>query len=76
MTELSPGEAFRLGWAGLVAAGYTPDQAWQMIRADAKHPAVRAIIAELDRTEDGRAALAWSRDQWAGHGFEPPWESP
>jgi hypothetical protein len=64
-----------LGFAGLLAEGLSPADAWQAIRDDlAAEPAALAVIAELDRDEEGRAALAWSRQQWAAHGLAPPWD--
>ena len=63
-----------LGFAGLLAAGYTPKQAWQMIREQVAEPEVRTIITNLEGTADGRAALAWSRRAWAAHGLPAPWD--
>jgi hypothetical protein len=64
-----------LGFLGLVGAGMTPAEAWQVIHDDlAAEPGAAAILRELDRTADGRKALAWSRQQWAAHGLPPPWE--
>jgi len=63
-----------LGFRGLLAAGYTADEAWAMIRETSALPEVHAIIAELGRSEEGRAALQWSREQWAEHGLVAPWD--
>ena len=64
-----------LGFAGLLQAGLSAEQARERIRADlAAEPGALDIIRDLERTEDGRAALAWSRGQWAAHGLTPPWE--
>jgi hypothetical protein len=63
-----------LGFAGMLAAGVDPHAAWARIHTDAQDPAVQAIIAELRRTPQGRAALAHSRARWAAHGLPPPWE--
>jgi hypothetical protein len=63
-----------LGFAGLLAAGCTPAQAWESCRRSAQDPDVRAIIADLATTPEGRAALDWSRLEWAQHGLRPPWE--
>jgi len=63
-----------LGFAGMLAAGVDPRAAWARIHASAQEPAVQAVIAELARTPDGRAALALSRARWAAHGLPPPWE--
>jgi hypothetical protein len=75
---MSPPGASRddLGFAGLLAAGLTPVEAWAEVRKTTAHPAVRAIIADLASTEDGRAALEFSRQRWARHGLRPPWEDP
>jgi hypothetical protein len=75
---VSPPAASRddLGFAGLLAAGLTPEQAWAEVRSTSTHPAVRAIIADLGSSAEGRAALDWSRQQWARHGLTPPWEDP
>ena len=63
-----------LGFAGMLAAGVDPHAAWARIRATAQDPAVQAIVAELARTPQGRAALAHSRARWAAYGLPPPWE--
>jgi hypothetical protein len=70
--EMPPRE---LGFAGLVAEGLTPAEAWQIIH-DETGPEARAIFADLATTEDGRAALEWARGRWAAHGLPPPWEDP
>jgi hypothetical protein len=63
------------GYAGMVAAGADPREAWEAIRAElAAGPETRAVIAALAGDEEGRAALAYSRERWAVHGFPPPWE--
>jgi hypothetical protein len=64
------------GFRGLVEAGLTPEQAWADIRAGCQDPAVRAIIADLETTQEGRDTLEWSRIQWAQHGLPAPWEDP
>jgi hypothetical protein len=63
-----------LGFAGLVELGMTEAEAWQVIHDDLVSSGAMAIIAELERDEPGRAALDWSRQQWAAHGLPPPWE--
>ncbi len=63
-----------LGFAGMLAAGVDPHAAWARIRATAQDPAVQAIVAELRRTPQGRAALEYSRRRWAAYGLPPPWE--
>jgi hypothetical protein len=63
-----------LGFDGLLQAGYTPEEAWAEIRADCHDPSVRSIFAGLEATEEGRAALEWSRQQWAARGLSAPWE--
>jgi hypothetical protein len=63
-----------LGMAGLLMAGYTPEQAWREIRKAAIQRDVQAIIAGLRRTPDGLAALRLSRRQWARYGLPPPWD--
>ena len=65
-----------LGFAGLLKAGYAPEEAWSEIRRDCYHPAVRAIIAELRSTKEGRETLEWSRLEWAQRGMIPPWDVP
>jgi hypothetical protein len=62
-----------LGFAGLLAAGHTPAEAWQILRDDTG-PEARAIFADLASTEAGRVALDWARAQWAKYGLPPPWE--
>jgi hypothetical protein len=64
------------GFAGLLLLGHTPQQAWQIIRDDfAADPGAQALIAHLASTEDGRAALELSRQDWKRHGLTPPWEN-
>ncbi len=63
-----------LGFAGLLAAGIDPRDAYEQIRALCADPAVRAVLAELQRSPQGRAALDSSRQRWAAYGFPPPWE--
>jgi hypothetical protein len=64
-----------LGFLGLVDAGMTPSEAWQVIHDDlAAEPGALAIIKDLDSTPEGQETLAWSRQQWAVHGLPPPWE--
>jgi hypothetical protein len=63
-----------LGFAGMLLAGADPQTAWDTIHAQCADPAVRSIIANLAATEDGRAALEWSRAAWARYGLPPPWE--
>jgi hypothetical protein len=63
-----------LGFAGMLAAGVDPRDADERIRAACRDPLVRAVVAELRRTPEGRAALAYSRARWAAYGFPPPWE--
>jgi hypothetical protein len=65
-----------LGFAGMLAAGVEPPDAWEQLRAQARDPAVRAILAELQRTPHGRAVLEHSRARWAARGFPPPWQEP
>lgn len=64
-----------MGFLGLVDMGMTPAEAWQVIHDDLRaEPGALAIIRTLDQDQEGRAALAWSRQQWAAHGLPPPWE--
>jgi hypothetical protein len=63
-----------LGFAGMLAAGVDPQDAWARIHAAAQDPAVQAVIAELRRTPRGRAVLATSRRRWAAYRLPPPWE--
>lgn len=63
-----------LGFARLLAAGVDPQEAYEHVRALCMDPAVQAVLAELQRTPEGRAALDSSREQWAAYGFPPPWE--
>jgi hypothetical protein len=65
----------QLGFQGLLDAGHTPAEAWRIIRADLNaEPGALRVIRGLEATPEGRAALAWSRQQWAAHGLTPPWE--
>ena len=63
-----------LGFAGMLAAGTDPRTAYEHVRALCSDPTVRAVLAELQRTPDGRAALDYSRRRWAAYGLPPPWE--
>ena len=63
-----------LGFAGMLAAGIDPRDAYELVRAACADPLVRVVLAELQRTPQGRAALAYSRVRWAAYGFPPPWE--
>jgi hypothetical protein len=63
-----------LGFAGMLAAGAGPQAAWEQIRAQCSDPSVQAILTQLRRIPEGRAALDCSRQRWAAHGFPPPWE--
>jgi hypothetical protein len=64
-----------LGFTGLLAEGLSPAEAWQVIRDELlAEPGAVAIILGLERTEQGRRALAWSRAQWAEHGLTAPWD--
>jgi hypothetical protein len=63
-----------LGFAGLLAAGIDPREAYGQVRALCADLAMRAVLAELQRTPEGRAALNSSRERWAAYGFPPPWE--
>jgi hypothetical protein len=62
------------GFAGLLAVGMDPREAHQHVRALCMIPAVRAVVAELARTPEGRTALEASRQRWAAYGFPLPWE--
>jgi hypothetical protein len=65
----------QLGLAGLLAAGRTPAEARAEIRADLlAEPGALDIIRDMGRDAEGRAALAWSREQWARYGLAPPWD--
>lgn len=62
------------GFAGLLALGYSPEQAWHLIRdATVSDPHARGILEELARTPEGRETLQWSRVAWAERGLTPPW---
>lgn len=63
-----------LGYAGMIAAGMTPVEAWQEIRAAAMDPEVRPIFAEMERTEEGREALDCARAAWARKGLPAPFD--
>ena len=62
-----------LGFAGMVAAGKDPAEAWNEIHRSCQDSAAAAIFADLNETEEGRAALDYSRRLWADRGFPPPW---
>jgi hypothetical protein len=47
---------------------------YEHVRALCADPAVQAVLAELARTPQGRAALDSLRERWAAYGFPPPWE--
>jgi hypothetical protein len=62
-----------LGFTGMIITGMDPQQAWDKIHEQAQYPEVQAIITELGKSTEGRAALEDSRARWAAHGFPPPW---
>jgi hypothetical protein len=65
----------QLGFRGLLAAGRTPAEAWKIIHDDlTANTGAVLIIRDMEQTQDGRAALEWSRLEWAQHGLAPPWE--
>jgi len=65
-----------LGFAEILEAGMSPQEAWEQIRAQLQaDPGAGAMFAELERTPEGRAALEHSRRVWAEHGLTPPWEA-
>lgn len=63
-----------LGFAGMVAAGVSPEVAWEEIHRDATSDLTRPIFDHLRSTDDGRAALECAAQRWAELGFPPPWE--
>jgi hypothetical protein len=66
-----------LGFAGMVAAGMSPAEAWQVIRDDLlAEPRVLAMLRDMERdpTPAVRAALDYSRQRWAEHGLRAPWD--
>lgn len=65
-----------LGFAGMIAAGMTPEDAYAEIRRDLHAGGGIEIIRYLQGTEHGRAALECAAQDWARHGFAPPWEQP
>jgi hypothetical protein len=74
MSELTAGGR-EPGFLGMVAAGATPAEAWQSIRDEAAaDPGTRAIFADLESTEEGRAALEASRQAWRRHGLPAPFD--
>lgn len=63
------------GFAGMLAAGASPEAAWQEIRDTlAAAPDACAVIAGLRDTPEGRLTLEWSRAAWARQGLPAPWE--
>jgi hypothetical protein len=63
-----------LGFRGLLDAGMTPEEAWQVIHDDlAAEPGALAILMSMAQDPKGQEALDWSRRQWAAHGLPPPW---
>lgn len=63
-----------LGFAGLLSIGVPPREAWQEIRDRFERPKMRRIVAELERTQEGREVLAYARRRWAAYGLPVPWE--
>jgi hypothetical protein len=59
-----------LGFAGMLATGMTPLEAWQEIRAAfAVDPETRELVRALPAE-----TLEWSAREWARYGLRPPWE--
>jgi len=59
-----------LGFAGMIAAGMTPEAAWQSIRDDVA--ADRGALALLHLLDE--QAVEQSRRDWARYGLPLPWE--
>lgn len=64
----------KLGFAGMIAAGIDPKQAWDEIHQTCKAPEIRVIFEQLGQGPEGQAALEYSRQMWAKHGFPAPWD--
>lgn len=65
----------QLGFIGMLRAGMTPHEAWQDIRESLEaEPGAITVLAHLQTTEEGRAALRKSRADWARYQLAPPWE--
>lgn len=62
------------GFAGWLEAGERPEVAWARIRAACQTAEGLAVVQELERTDHGRQALAWSRVRWSAYGLPAPWE--
>lgn len=63
-----------LGFEGLLSIGVPKREAWQEIRERFERPGLIPIIADLERTEQGREVLAYARRRWAAYGLPAPWE--
>lgn len=65
-----------LGFAGMVAAGVDPDDAYDHLCALFDKPEVRRIFDVLAELPDGPDVLAELEAQWAKHGYVAPWKRP
>lgn len=63
-----------LGFAGMIAAGMDPQQAWDEIHQTCQAPEIRVIFEQLAAGPEGQAALECSRARWAAYGFPAPWD--
>ena len=64
-----------VGFSGVLAAGNTPQQAWDTVREQFRDPSVLAALDVFRRSPHGRAMLDRSRQAWAARGLPPPWET-
>jgi hypothetical protein len=63
-----------LGFAARLGTGASPRNAWEEIRARCSGPELRAVLGAMRASDQGRAALEASRQQWLAQGLVPPWE--
>lgn len=64
-----------LGFAGMLASGADPQEAYEEIKKVCRTPEVREILRQLHSGLDGAEVMEFSRRRWAEYGFPPPWET-
>ena len=67
-------EDAELGLQGLLAKGYTPKQAQEIIVENGRKEGTAEIFVELRNTPDGQKLIDQARAEWAKYGVESPVE--
>jgi hypothetical protein len=67
-------DSHQLGYQGLLDAGKSSQEAWQILHAAAASSAARAVFAQMESTPAGREMLEDARRAWARHGLPAPFD--